>query len=76
MLQGSPPANQLQNEHHKGDQKQNVNVSAQHVEADEAKQPENQQDYKDSPKHKYLSIEVVDLRSFGHAQLRVTKVGR
>jgi hypothetical protein len=53
-----------------------VNVSAQNVEADKSKQPENQQNDKYSPKHNFLSVEVVDLRSFGHAHSRVTKVGR
>jgi hypothetical protein len=52
MLQRAPASNQLQNEDDQSDQEQNVNVSAQNVEADETKQPENQQDHKNSPKHK------------------------
>src|SRR5467141_3451852 len=48
MLQRSSAANQLQNEHDEGDQKQNVNVSAEHLEPDKSKQPENQQNHKDS----------------------------
>ena len=52
MLQRSPAANQLDNQNDQRDQEQQMNVSAQNVEADKAKQPENQQNNKDSPKHK------------------------
>src|ERR1043166_6899604 len=73
ILQGSPAADQLQNEYHEGNHQQNVNVSSQNVEADKSKQPENQQDHKNGPKHNFLSVEVVDLRSLGQAHPRVTK---
>lgn len=53
-----------------------MNVGAQNMEADKSQQPENQQNNKYSPKHNVLSVEVVDLRSFGQAHSRVTKVGR
>ena len=52
MLQRSPAANQLENQNDDGNKKQDVNVSAQNVEAHKTKQPKNQQNYKDSPKHK------------------------
>src|ERR1051326_1528908 len=76
MLQRSPPADQLQNENYQRNQQQDVNVSAQNVEPDKAEQPQNQQNHKYSPKHNVLSVEVVDLRSFGQAHPRVTNVGR
>jgi len=56
MLQRSPAANQLDNEDHERDQKQQMNVRAQNMEADKTEQPKNQQDNKDSPKHKNLSF--------------------
>ena len=52
MLQRSPAANQLDNKNDQRDQKQEMNVGAQNVEADKTKQPKNQQNNKDSPKHK------------------------
>src|SRR5690348_5653701 len=75
-LQRSTAADQLQNEHHEGDHQQNVNVSTEHVEPDKSEQPQNQQDYKYCPKHNVLSVEFVDLSSFGQAHSRVPKVGR
>jgi hypothetical protein len=52
MLERSPAADQLQNENDQGNQEQKVNVSAQNVETHKAKQPQNQQNHKYSPKHK------------------------
>ena len=52
MLQRPPAANQLDNENDQRDHEQQMNVSAENVEADKAKQPKNQQNNKDSPKHK------------------------
>jgi hypothetical protein len=76
MLQRSPAANQLNNENDQRDHEQQMNVSAENVEADKAKQPKNQQNNKDSPKHKKLSFEVVDYGSFRRWQLRLPKIGR
>ena len=56
ILQRSPPADQLQNQNHYGNDKEDMNVCPQNVEAHETEQPEDQQNYKDSPKHKNLSI--------------------
>jgi len=52
MLQRSPAANQLDNKNDERDQKQQMNVRAQNMEADKTKKPENQQNNKDGPKHK------------------------
>jgi hypothetical protein len=52
ILQRPTAANQLENENDERDQQQNVNVSAQNVEPNETEQPHNQQNDKDSPKHK------------------------
>jgi len=52
MLQRSPAADQLENKNDQRDQEQQMNVGAENVEADKTKQPENQQNNKDSPKHK------------------------
>ena len=52
MLQRSPAAYQLKNQNDDSNEEQNMNVSAQNMEAHETKQPKNQQNYKDSPKHK------------------------
>ena len=52
ILQRSPPADQLQNQNDDSNEEQDMNVSAQNMEAHETKQPKNQQNYKDSPKHK------------------------
>ena len=61
MLQRSPAANQLENKNDQRNQEQDMNVSSQNVEADKSQQPKNQQNDKDSPKHIFLSVEVVDL---------------
>lgn len=74
MLQRSTAANQLDNQNNQRNQKQEVNVSAQNVEADETKQPKNQQNNKDSPKHKNLSFEVVTNASFRLRQPRLPKL--
>ena len=73
MLQRSPAANQLDNENNQRNEKQQMNVSAENVEADETKQPKNQQNNKDSPKHKTLSFEVVANGSFHRSQSRLPK---
>src|SRR5437899_12432364 len=52
MLQRPPTANQLDNEHDQRDEEQQMNVSAENMEADKTEKPENQQNNKDSPKHK------------------------
>jgi len=56
MLQWPPAADQLENQNDQRNQQQDVNVGAQNMEADETKQPKNQQDNKYSPKHKNLSF--------------------
>jgi hypothetical protein len=77
MLQRSPAANQLDNENDQRDHEQQVNVSAENVEADKAKQPKNQQNNKDGPKHKKnLSFEVVKYGSFRRWQPRLPKIAR
>ncbi len=73
MLQRSPAANQLDNKNDQRDQKQEMNVGAQNVEADKTKQPKNQQNNKDSPKHKNLSFAVVANGSFHRSQSRLPK---
>src|SRR5436309_6165051 len=52
MLQRPATANQLDNEHDQRDEEQQMNVSAENMEADKTEKPENQQNNKDSPKHK------------------------
>jgi len=52
MLQRPATANQLDNEHDQRDEEQQMNVSAENMEADKTKKPENQQNNKDGPKHK------------------------
>jgi hypothetical protein len=52
MLQRSTAADQLDNQDDDRDHEQKMNVSAENVEADETEQPKNQQNNKDSPKHK------------------------
>ena len=77
MLQRSPAANQLDNKNDERDQKQQMNVRAQNMEADKTKKPENQQNNKDGPKHKKnLSFEVVNYDSFRRSQLRLPKIAR
>jgi hypothetical protein len=51
-LQRSAPADQLQNQYDQRDQEQDMDISAQNVEADKSQQPKNQQNDKYSPKHK------------------------
>jgi hypothetical protein len=48
-------ADKLQDQDNEGDEKQNVNVRAQHVKSDEAQKPQHQQYYEDCPEH-LLSI--------------------
>ena len=76
MLQRSPTGNQLDNQDDHRDHEQQMNVSAHNMEADETKQPKNQQDNKDSPKHKNLSFEVVTSGSFRRWQPRLPKFTR
>jgi hypothetical protein len=71
MLQRSTAANQLDNQDDHRDHEQEMNVSAENVEADETQQPKNQQNNKDSPKHKNLSFEVVTSGSFRRSQPRL-----
>ena len=52
MLQRSATGDQLDNENDQRDHEQKMNVSAENVEADKTKKPENQQNNKDGPKHK------------------------
>ena len=52
MLQRPSTANQLDNQNDQRDQKQQMNISSENMEADKSKQPKNQQNNKDSPKHK------------------------
>ena len=52
MLQRSPASNQLENENDQRNQEQDMDVGSENVESDESKQPQNQQNNKDSPKHK------------------------
>ncbi len=52
MLQRSATGDQLDNENDQRDHEQKMNVSAENVEADKTKKPENQQSNKDGPKHK------------------------
>ena len=52
MLQRPATANQLDNEHDQRDEEQQMNVSTENMEADKTEKPENQQNNKDSPKHK------------------------
>lgn len=53
-----------------------MNVSAKNVEADKSEQPKNEQDNKDGPKHKILSVEVVTYLSYWAGWLRFGKLGR
>jgi hypothetical protein len=76
MLQRATAANQLDNENDQRDHEQEMNVSAQNMEADETQQPKNQQNNKDSPKHKNLSFEVVTNASFRRRQSRLPKFTR
>jgi hypothetical protein len=52
MLQRPTTGDQLDNEYHEGNDQKQMNVRAQNVEPDKPEQPQNQQNYKDSPKHK------------------------
>jgi hypothetical protein len=66
----------LDNQDDHRDHEQEMNVSAENVEADETQQPKNQQNNKDSPKHKNLSFEVVTSGSFRRSQPRLPKFMR
>jgi hypothetical protein len=48
-------AKQLENEHHKGDQQQEVDVPGHHVESNKSDRPKDQQNYKECPEHLSLS---------------------
>jgi hypothetical protein len=76
ILKWPAPANQLYNQNDDRDHEQEMNVSAENVEADETKQPKNQQNNKDSPKHKNLSFEVVANTSFRRWPSRLPKFAR
>ena len=53
-----------------------MNVRAQNVEADKSEQPKNQQNKKDSPKHKNLSFEFVNNASFHRSKSRLPEFAR
>src|SRR6266404_2206699 len=76
MLQRSATANQLDNEHDQRDEEQQMNVSTENMEADKTEKPENQQNNKDSPKHKNLSFAVVVNGSLQRSRSRLPKIAR
>ena len=56
-LRSFAPADQLQNQDDQGNDEQNVDQTARHVEA-KAKRPEDKKKNKDGPKHKYELFET------------------
>jgi hypothetical protein len=54
-LQTPTAADQINDQDDHGDDEQDVNVGAERVEADEAEQPQNEQNDKDGPKHERVS---------------------
>jgi len=61
MLYRWPAADQLENENDQSNKQQDVDISSQNVESDKSQQPQNQQNDKDSPKHKFLSVRLLNL---------------
>jgi|SRR6185437_5593674 len=49
----APAADDGKDKNYDGDNQQNVNVRAQHVEADKSKQPQDQKDYENGPQHSF-----------------------
>jgi hypothetical protein len=52
-LQRTAALDQIDNQHYDGKHKQEVNEPAQGIGADQSKQPENQQNHKDCPQHRF-----------------------
>ncbi len=53
---GATPREELDTEHDKRENKNNVDVGAKSMEADPAQEPEHQQDYEDRPEHCFLQL--------------------
>src|SRR6185437_4488409 len=49
----APAADDGKDKNYDGDNQQNVNVRAQHVEADKSQQPQDQKDYENGPQHSF-----------------------
>lgn len=65
----SPATDKLQYQHNQCDQKQNVDIGAQHVESNEAQQPQHQQYYEDCPEHLYPSPCLFSALRYGMVRL-------
>src|SRR5256714_11463230 len=68
-LERPPPGDQIHDQDDDGDDEQQVNERAPEV-TDEAEQPQNQKNYKDSPEHMF-PFELVYFASRARARLRV-----
>ena len=55
MLKRAPARDQLDYENNKSNDKQQVDESAQGIRSDPSEQPQNEQDKKNSPKHRKFS---------------------
>jgi hypothetical protein len=61
----SPTLDQVNDQDDDGDDEQNVDETAHRVRADEAEKPEYQQDNKDSPEHRFPSVEFSSASRLG-----------
>jgi hypothetical protein len=55
---GPAAGEELDHQHHQGQEKHDVNVGAENMEADPAKQPQDKKNYEDGPEHSLLLREI------------------
>jgi hypothetical protein len=63
QLQGRTPTDHTQQDHHNGDDQQDVNEATQRVRGDKAKQPENQKNDGDGVEHGGVLSKLVSLQA-------------
>jgi hypothetical protein len=73
---GTSTADDGKNENNYSDNQKNVDICAQHVEADKAQQPQNKKDYENGPKHGWhspyrRSLEAVSINPDSIATIRI-----
>jgi hypothetical protein len=71
-LQGSTALDQIDDQNDDSDHQENMNESAHGVGAHQSQKPQNEQNYKDSPKHTIVLSVEFNLASCGAGQLRLS----
>jgi hypothetical protein len=71
-LQGSTALDQIDDQNHDSDHQEDMDESAKGIGGNQSQKPQNQQNYKDSPKHTIVLSVEFNLPSCGAGQLRLS----